>query len=79
MTHGATTRVSVATGGTQATGGASDEPAISDDGRYVAFQSDATNLVTGEPTPRPTSSATIARRTPRSGYRSLPPASSRPV
>lgn len=43
-----TTRVSVATGGTQATGGVSDEPAISDDGRYVAFQSAATNLVTGD-------------------------------
>lgn len=43
-----TTRVSVVTGGAQATGGVSDEPAISDDGRYVAFQSDATNLVTGD-------------------------------
>lgn len=45
---GTTTRVSVASGGTQATGGVSDEPAISDDGRYVAFQSDATNLVAGD-------------------------------
>lgn len=45
---GATTRVSVATGGGQATGGASNMPAISADGRYVAFQSDATNLVAGD-------------------------------
>lgn len=43
-----TTRVSVVTAGAQATGGVSDEPAISDDGRFVAFQSDATNLVTGD-------------------------------
>ncbi len=43
-----TTRVSVATGGTQVTGGVSDEPAISDDGRYVAFQSDAANVVAGD-------------------------------
>jgi Mg-chelatase subunit ChlD len=43
-----TTRVSVATGGGQATGGVSDDPAISDDGRYVAFQSDATNVVAGD-------------------------------
>jgi len=43
-----TTRVSVATGGTQVTGGVSDEPAISDDGRYVAFQSDATNVVASD-------------------------------
>ncbi len=40
-----TTRVSVATGAVQATGGASRTPAISSDGRYIAFASDATNLV----------------------------------
>jgi Tol biopolymer transport system component len=41
------TRVSVATGGAQATGGTkgSWRPTISGDGRYVAFWSDATNLV----------------------------------
>ncbi len=44
---GATTRVSVATGGAQATvgGGA---PAISDDGRFVAFQSNGADLVTSD-------------------------------
>jgi len=42
------TRVSVATGGTQATGGASFEGAISADGRFVAFRSAATNLVAGD-------------------------------
>jgi hypothetical protein len=41
------TLVSVATNGTQANAG-SDLPAISPDGRYVAFQSTATNLVTGD-------------------------------
>ncbi len=40
-----TTRVSVATGGTQATGGTSADPALSADGRYVVFESAATNLV----------------------------------
>ncbi len=41
---GTTTRVSVATDGTQANGG-SFLPSVSGDGRFVAFQSDATNLV----------------------------------
>ncbi len=44
---GQTTRVSVATGGAQANG-PSDSSAISADGRYVAFASYATNLVTGD-------------------------------
>ena len=44
---GATTRVSVATGGSQANG-FSGRVAISADGRYVAFNSDATNLVAGD-------------------------------
>ena len=39
-------RVSVSTDGTEANGGSSN-PAISDDGRYVAFDSLATNLVAG--------------------------------
>ncbi|HIJ79373.1 MAG: hypothetical protein OEY01_10465, partial [Desulfobulbaceae bacterium] len=43
-----TTRASVATGGVEATGGSSYNPAISDDGRYVVFQSSATDLVTGD-------------------------------
>ena len=44
---GAVERVSVATGGAQATGGSYGAfyPAISPDGRFVAFSSDATNLV----------------------------------
>ncbi len=54
VTGGTTTRVSVATGGTEATGGASRAPSINrnsgsaDDGRYIAFGSEATNLVAGD-------------------------------
>lgn len=44
---GVTTRLSVATAGTQADG-RSFTPALSSDGRYAAFYSDATNLVTGD-------------------------------
>lgn len=44
---GTTTRVSVATDGSQATG-ASDFPAFSTDGRFVAFESAAANLVTDD-------------------------------
>ena len=44
---GATTRVSINSSGGQANGASSD-PAISADGRYVAFVSSATNLVTGD-------------------------------
>jgi Tol biopolymer transport system component len=40
-----TRRVSITTGGTQATGGASASPSISYSGRYVAYRSTATNLV----------------------------------
>src|SRR5207249_304351 len=39
-----TTRVSVATGGGQSNGGAFN-PSISGDGRFIAFQSEASNLV----------------------------------
>ncbi len=46
-TTGETTRVSVASDGTQADG-ESREPRISGDGRYIVFTSDATNLVTGD-------------------------------
>jgi hypothetical protein len=48
LTMATTTRVSVATGGGQATGGGSTFPSISPDGRYVSFQSTATNLVIGD-------------------------------
>ena len=44
---GTTTRVSVGTGGTQGNGD-SVEADVSPDGRYVAFRSDATNLVIGD-------------------------------
>ena len=44
---GTTERVSVATAGTQANG-ESFSPAISSDGRFVAFRSDATNLVSND-------------------------------
>ncbi|MGZ4676525.1 MAG: S8 family serine peptidase [Acidimicrobiia bacterium] len=44
---GTVTRVSIATGGAQANG-PSSHPSLSADGRYVAFQSDATNLVAGD-------------------------------
>jgi Tol biopolymer transport system component len=43
-----TTRVSVANGGTQAVGGASFSGVMTPDARYVAFSSNATNLVTGD-------------------------------
>jgi Tol biopolymer transport system component len=47
---GTTERVSVATSGAQAVGGpsGSSHPAISANGRFVAFDSDATNLVPGD-------------------------------
>ncbi len=45
---GQTTRVSVKSDGTQASGGPSRNPSISPDGRYVAFDSIATNLVNGD-------------------------------
>jgi Tol biopolymer transport system component len=44
---GGTSRVSVATGGTQATD-SSDSPAISPDGTWIAFDSLANNLVAGD-------------------------------
>ena len=44
---GTTERVSVASAGNQGNGD-SDDPAISADGRYVAFQSFASNLVPGD-------------------------------
>ena len=47
MLTGTTERVSVSTAGVQGDG-ASALPSISGDGRYVAFESDATNLVAGD-------------------------------
>jgi len=45
---GSTTRVSVSSSGVQAVNGGSVDPAISADGRYVAFSSRAGNLVAGD-------------------------------
>ena len=45
---GETTRVSVSSDGTEANGFSAFIPTISADGRYVAFQSSATNLVSGD-------------------------------
>src|SRR5439155_2739827 len=49
---GTTERVSVASDGTQANGpseeGVSSQPAFSADGRFVAFESSASNLVAGD-------------------------------
>jgi Tol biopolymer transport system component len=42
---GTTSRVSVATGGTQALGGGAARPQVSADGQVVAFESAAINLV----------------------------------
>jgi len=42
---GTTSRISVASDGTQANGNSDDYPSISADGSFVAFQSEATNLV----------------------------------
>ncbi|MGK7921220.1 MAG: lectin like domain-containing protein [Trichodesmium sp.] len=44
---GTTTRVSVSSNGIQSNG-ESDSPAISSNGRYVVFESDASNLVSGD-------------------------------
>ncbi len=45
---GQTTRISVANGGVQATGGDSVNPAMSTDGNIIVFESEATNLVAGD-------------------------------
>src|SRR5262245_7827926 len=45
LVAGSTALVSVDSAGRQAVGGASGAPAISSDGRFVAFESDAVNLV----------------------------------
>lgn len=43
-----TQRISIPNSGTQQANGDSDNPTISSDGAYVAFESSATNLVTGD-------------------------------
>jgi Tol biopolymer transport system component len=43
-----TTRISVASDGTQANGASNLWPSVSDDGRYIAFISEASNLVVGD-------------------------------
>ena len=49
MQTGTTVRVSVASNGTQANGASDNETsALSSDGRYVVFESDASNLVPGD-------------------------------
>lgn len=45
---GAMERVNIPAGGGQATGGGSGNPQISADGRYVVYESSATNLVAGD-------------------------------
>jgi RHS repeat-associated protein len=45
---GETTRVSVSSSGAQGNNGTNGHPSISADGRYVAFSSSASNLVTGD-------------------------------
>jgi Tol biopolymer transport system component len=45
---GTTVRASVDMAGNEATGGNNANPTISADGRYVAFDSEADNLVTGD-------------------------------
>lgn len=52
LVAGLTTRASVSSSGTQANG-ASDEPSISGDGRYVVFTSQASNLVGSDTTSIP--------------------------
>lgn len=47
-TTAATTRVNVSSAGDQANGYYSVDPSISDNGRYVAFSSDASNLIVGD-------------------------------
>lgn len=48
VAHGPTERVSVGPGGAQSNGASSEKPAISVGGRFVAFASEASNLVPGD-------------------------------
>jgi len=58
-TAGTTVRVSVASDGSQGNG-MSRDPCVSNDGRYVAFDSSATNLVSGDTNAAATSLCTTA-------------------
>jgi TolB protein len=53
LRYGTTNRVSLGSGRVQANGYYSAGPSLSADGRYVAFTSDATNLVPGDTNGRP--------------------------
>jgi len=59
---GTTTRVSVRSNGAQATGRDSSSPAISADGRWVAFASGATNLVNNDVNDRVSGATRLASR-----------------
>jgi Tol biopolymer transport system component len=48
MTSGTTSRVNIDTSGNQSNGSASGFPDLSDDGRYVIFSSNDSNLVPGD-------------------------------
>jgi hypothetical protein len=48
LVAGTVIRVNTTSASAQATGGVSDSPAITSDGRYVTFRSDATNLVASD-------------------------------
>ncbi len=61
---GATTRVSVASDGTEANGGSNGTPAISADGRFVTYFSEASNLVPGDTNNAPISLCSTDRPTP---------------
>jgi hypothetical protein len=74
-TNATTTRVSRTSTGTQSAGGHSGSPAISADGRFVAFQSAATNLVANDSNARTdvfvhdrTTGATTRASVPDSGF-----------
>ncbi|GAA2245618.1 hypothetical protein GCM10009851_33700 [Herbiconiux moechotypicola] len=56
--------VNAGTGAAEMARGASDEPVVSADGRFVAFTSDATNLGVAATTPAPTASTSSPTATP---------------
>jgi Tol biopolymer transport system component len=70
--QGTTERVTVSTQGTQANG-PSYLPNISDDGRYVCFQSTATNLVTGDTSAARTDVFVYDRETKKTSRESVSP------
>ena len=62
---GTTERESLSSGGTQGNGPSISRPALSADGRFVAFESSASNLVSGDENGTLTSSFGIVSRRPR--------------